>query len=315
MGNGNIVFFGTSQICIPFLKLLKDNFEIKLIITQPDATGGRHRKKIIPEVKSFAMENSIEFLQPERLKDESLVEKIRELNPSIGVVVAYGKLIPGRIFRIPEHNTINVHFSLLPLYRGAAPVQRALENGETRTGITIFEIEKKMDTGDVWAKKEYRISDSDTTGSLWETLSELGAPFLIDTIEKILAGKIKKSPQNHEDATYANQVLKSEGEVNWNSNARTIFNKLRAFTPWPSLFFYIDNRLIKIKKINPTDFTHTRAPGDVLELNQKGIKVCCGENSVLEILEIQPEGKKVMTPYSFSLGNRIPDSLISNKKP
>ena len=239
MVSGNIIFFGTSEICIPFLNLLKNRFNIKLIITQPDAKGGRQRKKMIPAVKKFAVENNIDFEQPEKLKDPRLMEKMEALDPDIGVVVSYGKLIPGRVFRIPRHQTINVHFSLLPFYRGAAPVQRAIENGDKTTGITIFEIDKKMDTGDIWAKKEYEIKDTDTTETLWERLSQEGSLFLADTINKILTEKIIKTPQPHQNATLARQVVKSEGEINWELHAREIYNKHRAFTPWPGIYFYV----------------------------------------------------------------------------
>ena len=198
----NLIFLGTPKICIPFLELLKEYFDISLIITQPDTMGGRNRKKkIIPAAKTFALENNIEVIQPETLKDDTLVEKITQIHPFIGTVISYGKIIPKRIFKIPQYGAINVHFSLLPYYRGSAPVQRALENGDSKTGITIFEIVKKMDAGDIWAQKQIDIFPGDTTGTLWERMSHEGAPFLIYTIKKIMEKKIHKYPQDHEKAT------------------------------------------------------------------------------------------------------------------
>ena len=309
MANGNIIFFGTSQICIPFLDKLIDDFEIKLIITQPDSFGGRHKKKIISPVKSFALEKNIKLEQPENLKNKKITEAIEKIGPDIGIVISYGKFIPETIFRIPRFKTINVHFSLLPLYRGAAPVQRAIENGEKKTGITIFEIDKKMDTGDIWSQKEYKISELDTTESLLQMLSINGSSFLIETVEKIFEKKIKKYPQGNKKATYAKTIEKKEGKIDWNLSAHQICNKFRAFYPWPGIFFFIDNKLIKIKKLAPLNTNHDKKPGTILNIDKNSIAICCGCNSVLEILEIQPEGKTPMTPYHFSLGNKLPKNL------
>lgn len=309
MANGNMIFFGTPQICVPFLNKLKDNFEIKLIITQPDSFGGRHKKKIIPPVKSFALEKNIKLEQPENLKNKNIIETIEKIRPDIGIVISYGKFIPETIFKIPRFKTINVHFSLLPLYRGAAPVQRVIENGEKKTGITIFEINKKMDTGDIWSQKEYEISESDTTETLLQTLSIDGSSFLIETVEKIFKKKIKKHPQDNEKATYAKPIQKYEGKIDWNLSAHQIYDKFRAFYPWPGIFFFINNKLIKINKLSPLNTNHDKKPGTILKIDKSSIIICCGCNSVLKILEIQPEGKKLMTPYNFSLGNKLPENL------
>lgn len=308
----NLIFLGTPEICIPFLELLIENFNISLIITQPDTMGGRNRKKkIIPAAKTFALENNIEVIQPEILKDDSLVEKIKQIEPFIGIVVSYGKIIPKRIFKIPGYGTINVHFSLLPYYRGAAPVQRALENGETKTGITIFEIVKKMDAGDIWTQKEMAILPEDTTGILWDRMSHEGAPFLIDTIKKIVEKKIRKYPQDHEKATYAPMVQKEEGIIDWrNLTAQEIYNKFRAFTPWPGICFCSLGKTFKLTKLKVSDLTHDKHPGDILSWDKKSLKVGCSQGTVLEVFELQPPGKKPMTPYCYCLGNELPDCLF-----
>jgi methionyl-tRNA formyltransferase len=306
-----VVFFGTPAICLPFLERLKKEFNIPLIITQPDSLSGRNRKKIsIPPVKSFALEHHIEVLQPETLKDDALVEKINRIQPVVSVVISYGKIIPGRIFRIPAHGTINVHFSLLPFYRGAAPVQRALEKGETRTGITLFEIVKKMDAGDIRTQKEMDILPEDTTASLWERMSREGAPFLTDSLKKILAGQIGKYPQDHEKATYAPMVQKEEGIIAWTLTARQIFNKYRAFTPWPGICFCTLGKSFKMTRVMVSDLSHDRQPGHVLSWDKQSLKVCCGEHSVLEIFELQPPGKNTMTPYCYCMGNELPQCLV-----
>lgn len=314
--NKKIVFWGTSGVCIPFLNGLNNHFDIKLIITQPDSFGGRGRKTIVPPVKDFAVDQGIDFIQPEILKDESLVEKIKKIEAVMGVVISYGKIIPKVLFSLPQHGTINVHYSLLPLYRGAAPVQRAIEQGEKKTGITIFELKKKMDSGDIWAQKEFEILDTDTTAALWERLSHEGVPLLINTIKSILAGKITKTPQDHEKATYARVVEKEESKVDWSLSAGQILNKLRAFTPWPGLCCTANDKLFKLTKLRICAVTQDLAaqlsgknPGDVLSMDKESLKVCCGNNTVIEVLEIQPPGKKPMTPYNYCLGNELPDSL------
>ena len=308
----NLIFLGTPEICIPFLELLIEKFNISLLITQPDTIGGRNRKKkIIPAAKTFALENNIEVIQPETLKDDTLVEKIKQIEPFIGIVISYGKIIPKRIFKIPTFGTINVHFSLLPYYRGAAPVQRSLENGDTKTGITIFEIVKKMDAGDIWTQKEIDIFPDDTTGTLWERMSQEGAPFLIDTIKKIIEKKIQKYPQDHEKATYAPMVQKEEGTIDWrNLTAREIYNKFRAFTPWPGICFCSLDKTFKLTKLKVTTLSHDKKPGDVLSWDKESLKVACSQGTVLEVLELQPQGKNPMTPYCYCMGNELPDCLL-----
>lgn len=302
-----LVFFGTPGICLPFLNELHRSFDIALVITQPDALAGRNRKQsIIPAAKTFALEHHIEVLQPVNLDEPAIIEKIKAVEPEIGVVISYGQFIPKRIFSIPRYRTVNVHFSQLPQYRGAAPVQRALENGERVTGITIFEIAKKMDAGDTWACQLIPILPEDTTESLWERMSKQGAPFLVDTLEAILAGRLTKSPQDHNQATYAPAVRKEEGSIDWNLTAQTIFNKFRAFTPWPGLFCCTCEKRFKLTAINISSLSHQLSPGTVLAIDKESLKICCGNNSVLEVLEIQPEGKKNMHPYCYCRGNELP---------
>ena len=249
MGNGNLIFFGTAAIAVPFLRALKDTFDLRLIITQPDAVGGRSRKLLPPAVKSFAAAEGIPCIQPERLRAPEVRERIFTCSPRIAVVVAYGKIIPKSIFSLPEHHTVNVHFSLLPSYRGAAPVQRAIENGDTATGITIFEIDRRMDTGDIWAQRRYPIGAAETSAAALERLSREGAPFLVDTLGDILSGGLKKTPQDHSRATLAPAITKEEGRADWTDPAPKLVNRLRAFTPWPGLYFYAGEKMFKIKEM------------------------------------------------------------------
>lgn len=308
----NIVFLGTSGVCIPFLELLRLHFNIPLIITQPDAMGGRNRKQVlVPPVKTFALEHDINVFQPEKLKSDLVFEKITCAEPEIGVVISYGKLIPQRVFEIPKHRMINVHFSMLPKYRGAAPVQRAIENGDSMSGISIFEIEKRMDAGDIWVQQEMEIFPGDTTDTLWERMSEDGAPLLIETIDAIIEGKIEKTPQDDSLATFAHPVQKEEGRADFNLTAQQLFNKFRAFDPWPSLTCCSEDKAFKLTQVRVSSLTHNQNPGDILCMDRQGVRICCGEGTVLEVMEFQPQGKTPMNPFVYCLGNKLPKSFCS----
>lgn len=310
MTNGKLVFFGTSDICIPFLEMLREDFQLQLIVTQPDAFGGRNRKTpIIPPVKTFALENSIPLEQPARLKEERLLHKIKDLEPALGVVIAYGKLIPASLFQIPTYRMVNVHFSMLPFYRGAAPVQRAIENGDSTTGITIFEIVKKMDAGPIWAQKEFPIAPEDTTEALWKKLSLEGVGFLRETIMGILEGKLRQYSQDESKVTVAPPVRKEESRVDWNLTAQRIIDKARAFTPWPGLCCGVGEERFILRKLRVSGLSHDKEPGQVLAMDKESLKVCCGGGTVLEVLELQPPGKKPMSPFCYCLGNRLPCKL------
>lgn len=309
MANGELVFFGTAAIGLPILKELNRNFSLKLIVTQPDTRGGRNRQLIVPPVKQFAVENRLPFIQPPELREPELELAMRRINPAIAVVVAYGQFIPSAVYSQPTYKTVNVHFSLLPAYRGAAPVQRAIENGESRSGITIFEISGRMDAGMVWAREEIAIRPDDTTASYQLRLGERAAPFLLQTLNQIFLGKIRKHPQDDSRATLAPAVKKSEGRVDWQLPAQRLYDRLRAFTPWPGLFFSLEKRQIKILNAGVSRKEHHGQAGQKLALDTQSLQVACGMGTVLEITSIQPEGKKAMSPWQFSLGNRFPELL------
>jgi methionyl-tRNA formyltransferase len=317
MANGkpSIVFFGTSDVCIPFLDQLHNDFCIQLIITQPDACGGRKNKPLVSPVKQFAISRQINYLQPESLNNPCIVENITALNPQIGVVISYGKLIPQAIYSIPLYNSINVHFSLLPAYRGAAPVQRAIENGDTVTGISVFELCKKMDAGDIWLQKEFPIPPQDTACQILQTLSSKGAALLSVTITNILNQTIQKKPQAHHLATMAPKVCKHEGLIDWTLSADKIYNKFRAFYPWPGIFFFNHQKRISItnmaihKKSADASSLFQKKPGDIIEMNKNGMTICCGQITAIDILEMKPEGKCPMSPFNFCLGNDLSDCM------
>jgi methionyl-tRNA formyltransferase len=309
VANGEIVFYGTAAIGLPILEELHRQYRLSLIITQPDSRGGRNRQTLTPAVKRFALEKNLPLIQPHSLREPGLDETIGRSRPLLAVAVAYGQFIPSRLYALPRYQTVNVHFSLLPAYRGAAPVQRAIENGETTSGITIFEINARMDAGDIWAQKKVDIRPDDTCHTFQQRLGELAAPFLLQTMEKIFSEKIRKTPQDDSLATLAPPVQKSEGRVDWNIPAQRIADKLRAFTPWPGLCFYLGDRQIKIIGAVVARQSHGVPCGSILSLDDKGLRIACGLGSVLQISAIQPEAKKAMTPRQYSLGNRFPERL------
>lgn len=309
MANGDVVFFGTAAVGLPIAKELNKSFRLRLVVTQPDRRGGRNRQLIVPPVKQFALENRLALLQPPDLREPELELALRRIAPDAAVVVAYGQFIPRDIRDLPRCRSLNVHFSLLPAYRGAAPVQRAIQNGESRSGITIFQLSGRMDAGPVWAREEVAIRPDDTSASYQQRLGERAAPFLRQTLERILAGVVQPVPQDEAQASLAPAIEKAEGRAIWQLPARRLYDTLRAFTPWPGLFFLLGGQQVKVLAATVSPREHASGPGDVLGLSPTALQVACGLGTVLEVSSIQPEGRKAMTPWQYSLGHRFPARL------
>ncbi len=309
MANGDVVFFGTAAVGLPIAKELNKSFRLRLVVTQPDRRGGRNRQLIVPPVKQFALENRLALLQPPDLREPELELALRRIGPDAAVVVAYGPFIPRDIRDLPRCRSLNVHFSLLPAYRGAAPVQRAIQNGESRSGITIFQLSGRMDAGPVWAREEVAIRPDDTSASYQQRLGERAAPFLRQTLERILAGVVQPVPQDEAQVSLAPAIEKAEGRAIWQLPARRLYDTLRAFTPWPGLFFLLGGQQVKVLAATVSPREHASGPGDVLGLSPTALQVACGLGTVLEVSSIQPEGRKAMTPWQYSLGHRFPARL------
>jgi len=309
VANGDVVFFGTAAVGLPIAKELNKSFRLRLVVTQPDRRGGRNRQLIVPPVKQFALENRLALLQPPDLREPELELALRRIAPDAAVVVAYGQFIPRDIRDLPRCRSLNVHFSLLPAYRGAAPVQRAIQNGESRSGITIFQLSGRMDAGPVWAREEVAIRPDDTSASYQQRLGERAAPFLRQTLERILAGVVQPVPQDEAQASLAPAIEKAEGRAIWQLPARRLYDTLRAFTPWPGLFFLLGGQQVKVLAATVSPREHASGPGDVLGLSPTALQVACGLGTVLEVSSIQPEGRKAMTPWQYSLGHRFPARL------
>jgi len=301
-----IVFFGSPASALPSLKkLLESNHSIEFIITQPDKPFGRGKKVSPPPVKKIALDQNIPVYQPEKIrKDAEALEKIKKIQPDLNVVVAYGQIIPSSIIYLPKYNSINVHFSLLPKYRGASPVRWAILRGERKTGITIFELNEKMDEGDILTQEEFEILPDEGAVELEARLALKGAELLTETIAKI--DEIKPRKQDHSIATYAPLIKKEDGRIDWINDALHVERQVRAFTPWPSVYTFLGEKRVKIHKGRKIeDRIEPFSAGEILEVKKEGIEVCCGEGSVFLIESLQPENRNKMDAYAFSLGAKI----------
>ena len=301
-----IVFFGSPASALPSLnKIKEEGHDIILAITQPDRPSGRGKKRMASPVKKRALELNIPVYQPERIrKAPETFERFQALQQDLNVVVAYGQIIPSNLIYFPRFHSINVHFSLLPKYRGASPVQWALLNGERKTGITIFELNERMDEGDILAQRETEILPEETSSMLEARLASMGADLLVSTIAQIAS--IPREKQDHSLATFAPKIRKEDGRMDWTEDARDLERKIRAFSPWPSAYAYFGGRILKIIQ---GVYTGTKTPGfntgQVISIDKAGISVACGGGSVLLIKTLQPENKKVMDAHAFSLGAQI----------
>lgn len=301
-----IVFLGSPATAIPSLaKLMTAGHTLELVLSQPDKPSGRGKKLKPCPVKVYAMEKGLPCYEPVRIrKDPLALDKIREIRPDVIVVVAYGQIIPASIINLPRHKSVNVHFSLLPKYRGASPVQWAVLNGETRTGVTIFRLNEKMDEGDILASEEVTILPRENAHSLETRLSHIGAELLLKTLAVI--DRVQPAPQDHTLATYAPKLKKEDGLVDWTQDAETVDRKVRAMTPWPSAYTFLRGRRLILLEGQPSfEKTDPLASGTVVSIEKYGMTICCKNGSLYLVQTLQPENKKAMGAYSFSLGGHI----------
>lgn len=294
---------GTPEFAIPSLEALKQ-FNIVAVVTQSDKPRGRGLKMSVSPVKQWAIDNGIKVLQPEKLKDEGVLEEFKKLEPDYIVVASYGKILPPQVLKIPKKFALNVHPSLLPEYRGAAPVPWTLINGEKETGVTIFEMDKGMDTGRILYQVKTEIKKDETAGDLLRRLSFIGAEALIKTIEGIENGSITPREQDHSRATYAPMLKKEDGLIRWELSAEEINNRIRGMNPWPGCYTYWNGKLLKIWFAEFTDENSSEKPSTVVDIKNDAIYVQTGKG-LLVIKELQLEGKKRMKTKDFLSGHRI----------
>jgi methionyl-tRNA formyltransferase len=302
-----LVFMGTPEFAVPSLQvLLEGKDQVVGVVTQPDQPSGRGMAFHAPPVKVLAAAHHIPVFQPAKLRIPGVLEQLQAWQPDLIVVAAYGRILPTTILTLPPLGCINVHASLLPKYRGAGPIQWALANGETETGITIMQISEQMDAGDILLQKALPIAENDTGGSLHDKLARLGAEALQEVIRLLKAGQLTPRPQNEAEVTYAPLIKKEDGRINWNLDAVVIERRVRAFNPWPSAYTTLNGKLLKIlaAQIEPSPRSFQAAPGTIIEVTPVTVSVATG-NGVLALLEIQLEGKKRLSVEEFLRGHPI----------
>lgn len=298
-----VLFMGTPDFSVPCLeKLIQSGHEICGVFTQPDKPKGRGHKLTFPPVKEEALRHGISVFQPDKLKDGQAISIIKALDPEIIVVVAYGKILPKEILDYPKYGCINVHASLLPKYRGAAPVQWSVINGEKFTGVTTMYMDVGLDTGDMLLKSETNIGENETAGELHDRLSLIGADLLIETIEKILDNNIERIKQNDSESSYSPMLDKSLCDINWNKSSGIVHNLVRGLNPWPTASTYLDGKVLKIHKTRISNMCGAN-PGEVI--SKEPFTVSCADNTALEIIEVQLQGKKKMNSEEFLRGHNI----------
>jgi len=308
-----VIFMGTPDFAVGTLEeIIKAGHEVVLVVTQPDKPRGRSGALQFPPVKECAVAHGIEVFQPKKIREEENVEYLRKYNADITVVAAFGQLLPKSILEMPKHGCINVHASLLPKYRGAAPIQWSVINGDAVTGVTIMQMDIGMDTGDMIAKREVVIGEEETGGGLFDKLAEVGAKLCVDTMVEIENGTATRTPQNHDEATHVSMISKELGNIDWNKSAVEIERLIRGLNPWPSAFTKLDGKTFKIWKAKVVSEHTNKQPGRIVNVGKDVLEVQTGEG-VLSLLEVQLEGKKRMEVDAFLRGYNVAEGTCFEK--
>lgn len=299
-----IVFMGTPAAAVPTLKkIVEDGHEVVAVWTQPDRPSGRGNRLTAPPVKEFALANNIEVHQPTKIKTEEAANLFSSYNADVAVVVAYGRILPPAFLSAPKRGCVNVHFSLLPKYRGAAPVNWAIVNGEKVTGVTTMFMDEGLDTGDMILQKETEIGDEETETELMSRLADIGAELLSETLKRF--DEIVPQKQDHAQATLAPILKREDGLINWNMNAEAIANRVRGFQPWPNAHTVYDSKRLTVWKAKVEEIENNKTAGEIILAKGNDLIISCGENTALRLIEIQLEGKKRMPVRDFINGTHI----------
>lgn len=301
-----IVFMGTPDFAAASLKkLIDEKYDIAAVFTQPDKPRDRGMKLSYSPVKELALENSIPVYQPTKLRDGTATELIKSLRPDILVVVAYGRILPDDMLEVPKYGAINVHASLLPKYRGAAPIQWAVLNGDKITGVTTMYLASEMDTGDIIYTSETEIGEFETSGELFDRLMIMGAELLDRTLRDIEAGTAPRTQQDHSKASYVKMLDKSLSPIEWAKTPREIIKQIYGLQPWPVATAELDGKVFKIYSAEYTQNKTVKAPGSVVSAGKKGIEIACLGGETVRITELQAAGKKRMKASDYLLGHPI----------
>lgn len=313
-----IIFMGTPDFSVPTLERLIDSrHEVIAVVTQPDKPRGRGKEIQMTPVKELAVKHEIPVYQPVRARESSFVEQMRALQPDVMVVIAFGQILSEELLQVPRYGCINIHASLLPKYRGAAPIQWAVINGDEETGITTMMMDAGMDTGDMLEKTVIRLDEKETGGSLFDRLSLLGGDLILSTLDKAENGTLERTPQNHEEATYVKKIPKSLGDIDWTMDAAAIERLIRGLNPWPSAYTHLNGKMLKLweAEVLPDSAAgkgteaESRKPGQVLEASGSNLAVQTG-NGILKITSLQLEGKKRMDTAAFLRGFSVETGIV-----
>ncbi len=302
---------GTPEFAIPSLQtLLAGEDRVVGVVTQPDQPAGRGMALHAPPVKELAAADGVPVMQPASLRDPAVLAQLQAWQPDLIIVAAYGKILPPPLLTLPPYGCINVHASLLPKYRGAAPIQWAILNGETETGVTIMQISERMDAGDILLQKALPIAETDTGGTLHDKLAELGAEAVREALSLLKQGRLVGRPQNDAEATYAPRIKKEDGRINWHQEAISIERRIRAFNPWPSAYTTLQGKLLKIlaARVQPCRASPL-PPGTVVEVTPVSLVVVTGKDA-LSLREVQLEGKKRLPVEEFLKGYHLSSGLV-----
>ena len=304
-----IVFFGTAELACASLSALVESpgFSVAAVVTQPDRPKGRDLHPQSSPVKVLAAGTPLPVLQPERVRHEKFVQTLGELQPDLIVVAAYGQILPGALLELPRFGCLNVHASLLPKYRGAAPIQWAILNDELETGVTIMKMDEGLDTGDLLASQSTHVTPADNAETLHDRLAMIGAGLLVKTVPEYVTGEIVPRKQPQTGASYARKITKEDGRLDWTQPARSLWNRVRALVPWPGTYTFLSAEpkasLLKIWQAEVADRT-SGSPGEVLESSRSGIVVACGQQA-LRIVVLQREGGRRMSAQEFLAGHPL----------
>jgi methionyl-tRNA formyltransferase len=304
-----IVFLGSGAFAIPcFEELLDSGHEVAALVTQPDREKGRGRTLAPPPLKPVAEARGVPVLQPRRVRDEEAQATLRRLAPELQVVVAFGQILPRSVIDIAPHGTVNVHASLLPKLRGAAPIQWAIATGESTTGVSTMLIDEGLDTGPVLLQRGISIADDETAADLEPRLARLGADVLAETVRGLAHGDLRPTPQDHQRATLAPLLEKQDGRLDWALPARDLDCRIRGFHPWPGCFTTFGGRTLKVRRARALEADAGEgpaAPGTLVRVDPEGLAVACGDETRLLVLEVQPESRRAMTAAAFAAGARL----------
>ena len=301
-----IVFMGTPDFASASLKkLIDEKFDVVGVFTQPDKPKGRGMELCASPVKELALENGLPVFQPVKMRDGTALAQIKALEPDILVVVAYGRILPDDILAVPKYGAINVHGSLLPKYRGAAPIQWAVLNGDKITGVTTMYLASEMDTGDIIYTSETEIGEYETSGELFDRLKDMGAELLVKTLRDIDAGTAPRAPQDHSKASYVTMLDKSICPIDWNKTPREVLKHIYGLQPWPVATMELEGKTVRVFAAKYTDGKTEKVPGAVVSTDKGGLEIACADGETLLITELQVPGKKRMGAEDYLRGHQI----------